>query len=107
MERVAAVETLYTYEAAVKRYERERHHEWLCRQKRLQEIREEQRDRRKYFCEQRFYGSLLTIICLMMFCFTKDGMCLLFTIGGIYITISKKMLLVNDYFYKHHGEENG
>lgn len=30
-------EILYTYEAAINRYERERHHDYLCRQKQLKQ----------------------------------------------------------------------
>lgn len=65
-DKIVKTEVLYTYEAWLNRYERERHHEWLCRQKEFKEIREEQRKRRNYFCKQKMAGILITIISVFL-----------------------------------------
>ena len=49
---VVREETLYTYQAAISQYEREKHHAWLFSQKKLQKIRKEQQEKRKYLARE-------------------------------------------------------
>ena len=103
MENVVREETLYTYQAAVKRYEEERHHAWLCRQKQLKEVRKEQKERRKYFCNQRLYGGIIFIISAFLLILTADAVMIFSMILGLYVMFTRKMIIVNDYWWKHNG----
>lgn len=102
---IVSTEILYTYDAAINRYERERHHIWLCNQKKLKKIRQEQRARRKYFCNQKFYGLLLTLLSLLILFLTQELFLITGIAAGVALMTTKKMLIVNDYYWTHGGAE--
>lgn len=102
---VVREEVLYTYEAAINRYERERHHEWLCRQKRLREIRAEQKAERRYFRNQKITGLVIAILSFIILVISKEGFALVGIFGGIAISITKKMVIYNEYYRTHGGDE--
>lgn len=102
---VVRVETLYTYEAAVRRYERERHHAWLCSQARLKEIRLEQQERRRYFCNQKLYGMIMSLVALLLTLITGNLVCAVLAAPGIVLMITQKMLIVNEYWWTHRDSE--
>lgn len=99
-ENIVRTETLYTYEAAINQYERERHHAWLCRQKKLKEIRQEEQNRRTYFCNQKLCGLVYTIVAFILFILIRDPVCAIFVLPGIILISSKKMLIVNEYWWE-------
>ena len=98
-------EILYTYEAAVNRYERERYHEWLCRQRRLKAIREEQKERRRYFCNQKMYGLIIAVLSLILLLLTREGFAIFGILAGIFMMVTKKMVIYNEYARTHGGQE--
>lgn len=104
-ENVVRVETLYTYEAAVNRYERERHYDWLCRQKRLKEIKREQQEKRTYFCNQKLLGGMWIILVCVLSILIGNPIGLVLAIPGIAIVATKKMVIVNNYYWTHSGTE--
>ena len=104
-ENVAITEKLYTYQAAVKRYEDERHHAWLCRQKQLAEIRKEQKERRKYFCNQKLYGVLAVITSFLLLFLTHEALLIPAMGAGFYMMTTDKMLIYNEYYKTHGGSE--
>lgn len=98
-------EVLYTYEAAINRYERERHHAWLCRQKRLKEIRKEQQEERRYFCNQKMCGLFLVLLSVILLLLTYEGLTIIGIVIGIHLIITKKMFIYNEYYRTHGGAE--
>lgn len=96
-------EVLYTYEAAVNRYEQERYHTWLCNQKKIREIREKQKEKRRYFLNQKLIGffGLLMVVIVTVLC--GNLVCLALGFPGIYAMVTKKILVVNEYYYEHNG----
>ena len=102
---VVREEVLYTYEAAVNRYERERHHEWLCRQRRLKAIRAEQKERRRYFCNQKMYGLIIAVLSLILLLLTREGFTVVGILAGIFMMVTKKMLIYNNYYRTHSGQD--
>lgn len=102
---VVREEILYTYEAAIHRYERERHQEWLRRQKRLEKIRKQQKAKRKYFRNQKLTGLAIVILSLVLLVLTREGFTLLGVLAGIFIMATKKMVIYNDYYRKHGGAD--
>lgn len=102
---VVREETLYTYDAAVNEYERRKYHEWLCRQRRLQTIRTEQKERRRYFCNQKLYGLLIAVLSAVLLVLTQDGFAVIGIAAGIAIIITKKMVIYNEYYRTHGGME--
>ena len=83
---------LYTYDAAIERYERERHHSWLCRQRKLSEVRERQKRKRARLVRQRVYGLTITLLGLLLMALgAGEGM--LCIIAGIGVCISKKIII--------------
>ena len=105
MNNIVLSETLYTYDAAIKRYEAERHHTWLCRQKQLAEIRKEQKERRKYFCIQKLYGVLAVITSFLLLFLTHEALLISAVGAGIYMMTTDKMLIYNEYYKTHDGSE--
>lgn len=102
---VVREEVLYTYEAAINRYERERHHEWLCRQKRLKEIRKQQQERRRYFRNQKLLGLAIAVLSLILLVIFKDGFSIMGIIAGVSIMVTKKMVIYNEYYRRHGGQD--
>lgn len=102
---VVREEVLYTYEAAIHRYESERHHEWLCRQKRLKEIRAEQKAERRYFRNQRLTGLVIAVLSLILLVIFKEGFSILGIIAGVSIMVTKKMVIYNEYYRTHGGQD--
>lgn len=96
---------LYTYDAAVSRYERERHHEWLCMQKKLEKIRYEEQERRRYFCNQKFIGLIIVVLDLLLTLIIGNMACIVLAIPGIGLIFTKKMAIVNEYFWSHGGTD--
>ena len=105
MNNIVLSETLYTYDAAINRYEEERHHSWLCRQKQLAEIRKEQKERRKYFCNQNLYGVLAVITSFLLLFLTHEALLISAVGAGIYMMFTKKMLIYNEYYRTHGGSD--
>ena len=83
---------LYTYEAAVARYERERQHSWLCRQRKLESIRERQKAERNYHIKQKITGIILLIVSLLLVLFGIGEGFFILPIG-IYTIATKKKIL--------------
>lgn len=102
---VVREEVLYTYEAAINRYERERHHDYLCRQKRLKEIRAEQKAERRYFRNQRLAGFVVAVLSLILLLIFKEGFAVVGIIAGVSIMSTKKMVIYNEYYRTHGGED--
>ena len=102
---VVKEETLYTYEAAINRYERERHHDYLCRQKRLKAIREEQKAERCYFISQKLYGLFIAVLSFILLLLTQDGFAIFGIVAGVAVMITKKMVIYNEYYRTHGGLE--
>ena len=102
---VVREEVLYTYEAAVHRYERERHHEWLCRQRRLRTIRKQQQERRRYFRNQRLTGLAIVVLSFILLMLTCEGFTTLGIIAGVSIMSTKKMVIYNEYYRTHGGQD--
>lgn len=91
-ENVVRTETLYTYEAAISRYEREKHHSWLCRQRELKAIRQRQKAERKYYIKQKVTGVMLLLVSITLLIFgIGEG---IFIIPfAVYLTVTKNKLL--------------
>lgn len=102
---IVRTETLYTYEAAINQYERERHHTWLCNQRKLEAIRQEERDRRKYFCNQKFIGLIIIAIDLLLTLIIGNLVCIILALPGIVLMLTNKLAIVNDYWWTHGGPE--
>ena len=102
MGNVVREELLYTYEAAINRYERERHHDYLCRQKKLKAIRAEQKARRTYLRNQKLLGLLVAVLSLVLMVFAQDGLAVFGIIVGAWVMVTKKMVIYNEY-YRTHG----
>ena len=79
------------------------------RQRRWNDKHEADRERRKYFCNQRFMGAivvLISVIVFIMFCdlptFVMSAMGCIF--GGTLIC-TNKMVIINKYYWEHGGED--
>lgn len=82
---------LYTYEAAIARYEWEKHHSWLCRQNRLQRIRENQKEKRIAMIKQKLSGMLLVGVGIVLTAF-GIGEGIFLAIAGVALMATKKIL---------------
>lgn len=102
---VVKEETLYTYDAAINLYERRNHNAWVHMQKKLQAIREEQKAERRYFCNQKLYGLLITVLSLVLLLLTHEGLTIIGVIAGIAIMVTKKMVIYNEYYRTHGGAD--
>ena len=96
-------EVLYTYDAAVKRYEEERHHDWLCRQKKLKEIRKAEQERRRYMMNQKLLGFLMFVVVVIATALCGNLVCLTLAFPGVYVMFTDKMVIVNSYYRTHGG----
>lgn len=96
-------EKLYTYDAAIKRYEDERHHSWLCRQKQLQEIRKAEQERRRYMANQKLLGFLGLVAGVIATMICGNLACLALAFPAVYAMVTKKMILVNEYWWRQNG----
>ena len=92
IENVVAESDLYTYDAAITRYERELHHEWLCRQRKLQEIRQQQKEKRKAEIKQKLIGIFLIIIGIFFLLFGEGGGFFI-AAAGLVVALTKKNVL--------------
>lgn len=102
---VVREEVLYTYEAAVHRYERERHHEWLCRQRKLKAIRKQQQERRRYFRNQKLLGLAIAVLSFILLLLTCEAFTILGIIAGVSVMVTKKMVIYNEYYRRHGGQD--
>ena len=78
------------------------------RQRRWREKHEADRKKREYFCMQRFIGGLIAAASLVVFlAFRVPGMILgsMGIIVGLYMAITKKMVIVNDYWFENGGAD--
>lgn len=98
-------EILYTYEAAINRYMNEYNHEWMCRQKKLKEIKKKQKEKREYYCKQKTYGLIIFVLSILLLIFTHELFTILGIIAGVYIIMTKKMVICNEYYFLHDGPE--
>lgn len=100
---VVRTEKLYTYEAAIKRYEEEKHHSWLCRQEQLKEIKKAEQERRRYMMNQKLIGFLGFLMVLIVTMICGNLACLVLGIPGVYAMFTKEMVVVNNYYRMHGG----
>lgn len=93
-------EKLYTYDAAIKKYEEERHHSWLCRQKQLKQIRKAEQERRRYMANQKLLGflGLVAVVIATMIC--GNLACLALAFPAVYAMVTNKMIVVNEYWWQ-------
>lgn len=100
---IVRAEKLYTYDAAVKRYEDEKHHSWLCKQKQLKQIRKAEQERRRYMMNQKFLGflALVAVVIATMIC--GNLACLVLAFPAVYAMVTKEMIVVNEYYRTHDG----
>lgn len=98
-------EKLYTFEAAVNKYWDEQNHSWKCRQKKLEEVRQEQREKRQYFLNQKLLGFLGLLAVIIATALCGNLACLTLTFPGIYAMTTDKMLIYNEYYRIHGGSE--
>ena len=81
--------------------------EALERQKRWDKKHIEDYERRKYFCKQKILGAAIIIISLFLFLIPGN----LFVLGsfgvvfGFIAIATKKMIVVNDYWWTHGGSD--
>ena len=96
----------YNLEAvAINMNKRERYHKWMCHQKKLQAIRKEQKAERRYFCNQRLTGLLITVLSLVLLLVTQEAVTLVGMIAGVTIIFTKKMVIYNEYYRTHGGAD--
>lgn len=75
------------------------------RQRKRNERRNEEMETRRYFCNQKFLGGIYTTAVTVGSLLAGSPLCLLLAIPGIYAMVTKKMVIVNDYWYEHGGAE--
>ena len=103
---VVRKEASYNLEAvAINMNKRERYHKWMCHQKKLQAIRKEQKAERRYFCNQRLTGLLITVLSLVLLLLTQEAVTLVGMIAGVTIIFTKKMVIYNEYYRTHGGAD--
>ena len=105
---VVKEEVLYTYDAAINLYERRKYNDWVHMQGRLQAIREEQKAERRYFCNQKLYGLLITVFSLLILLVKFEELAIIGIVGviaGIAIMVTKKMVIYNEYYRTHGGAD--
>ena len=93
-------EKLYTYDAAIKRYEEERHHARLCRQNQLKEIRKAEQERRRYMMNQKLIGFLGFLMVLIATALCGNLACLALAFPAVYAMVTNKMIVVNEYWWQ-------
>lgn len=106
-------EELYTYDAAINKYEEEKYHTWLVSQRELDKIKVEQNEKRKYFCNQKLFGCVMLLIgiigSLLLTVISWDIRWLIVglipVMIGIKLIVTDKMYIVNDYWWKHGGDK--
>lgn len=76
-----------------------------ARQLRWKEKHAADRERRLYFCRQRFIGLLLTVLSIVLCAVTGNIAALPFAAIGGCIMVTKKMILVDGYYWTHGGPE--
>lgn len=85
-------EYLYTYEAAVNRYERERYHEWLCRQNKLNQIKYKRKERRRKLLNQKLVGFIGTAVITLITILAGDITCIALSIPFVFALMSNKII---------------
>lgn len=63
------------------------------------------REERTYFCNQKLLGIAWILIVLILTVIIGDPVCAALSIFGIGMIFTKKMVIVNDYYWKHGGAE--
>lgn len=75
------------------------------RQRHREEKRAADHERRMYFLHQKTLGALMILISIFLFVYTMDLEVLVCAIPGIFMTVTRKMCLVNDYYWNHRDSE--
>lgn len=94
-----------TAERWKERYIQEARTEARVRQNRWNEKHIADRERREYFCRQKFYGIIGVMFILFLTVLTENLVCAVLVIPAIVIIFTKKMVLVNEYYWTHGGAE--
>ena len=76
-----------------------------ARQNRWNKKHAEDRARRKYFCKQRFGGLIEIIAVLLVTPLIGNYAFLAMTLPGIVLMTTKQMLLINEYYWTHGGND--
>lgn len=100
---VIRTEKLYTYDAAIKRYEEEKHHSWLCKQKQLKQIRKAEQEHRRYMMNQKLLGFLGLVAVVIATALCGNLACLALAFPAVYAMVTKEMIVVNEYYRTHGG----
>lgn len=100
---VRTEEKLYSFEAAVNKYWDEQNHSWKCRQKKLEEIRQEQKEKRQYFLNQKLFGFLGLVAVVIVTALCGNLACLALAFPAVYAMFTDKMVIVNNYYITHGG----
>lgn len=99
---IAAEYDYYTLDQAREILQQQHHHEWLVTQKKLQRIKRKQRKRKIYYIKQKLLAALVLFIGLVAAILlpgTEGSTLAAFLwIAGIPLFLSKRKLLVNDYW---------
>lgn len=74
-------------------------------QKRRDERCAAEKERRKYFCNQKLFGVMEIVLVLLLTVLIGNPVCAVLSIFGIGMIFTKKMIIVNEYYWKHGGAE--
>lgn len=75
------------------------------RQKRWDERHEQEREKRTYFCNQKFIGIIMVVIVLFLTVLSGNLAYLALILPGTGIIFTKRMVVVNDYYWTHSDNE--
>ena len=77
--------------------------------RRIQKKRDEKcasdREERTYFCNQKLLGITWILIVMILTVIIGNPVCAALSIFGIGMIFTKKMVIVNDYYWEHGGAE--
>ena len=76
-----------------------------ARQNRWNQKHEADRARREYFCKQKFSGLLEIIVVLLVTPLIGNYAFLVMALPGIVLMTTKQMLLLNEYYWTHGGND--
>ena len=74
-----------------------------ARQNRWNEKHERDNERRVYFANQKFFGVIWITIVSVLTVIIRNPTCLVLMLPGIGMIVTKKMVIVNRYYYEHGG----
>lgn len=68
-----------------------------------------EKEKRRYFCNQKLFGGIIVMISLLPFLIAGNLTyllpCSIGVIIGVGMVLTKKMVIVNDYWYNHGGAD--